>query len=251
MSKLFEKIIIGILLFTIFLLLTLSSVSESRVYDEIVHVNSGYQFLVNQDFRYDPFNPPFARELIALPLLINKQFANDPLLFYPRLVVIIFSVLLAFLVYLFSKKLFGGLAGILALSIFIIEPNILAYGHYASTDVIFTFFYILSFYLYYIWQNNLTMKRIIIFGIVVGLMLSTKTSALPYFFLPFIFILILKIKGKKLFSLKKIKPYFFKTLIFVFFLLMSLWSTYFFTMEPMLGYRFDPNRQAIKLAKEN
>src|SRR5260221_2551750 len=40
-------------------------------------------------------------------------------------------------------------------------------------------------------------------------------------------------------------------LVFIGLVSISIWSTYFFTFEPPLGYRYDPHRAAIELAKHN
>jgi hypothetical protein len=138
MLKKIKNIVVPLILLFLFCVLIFSAKSESRVFDEKTQVNAGYQFLVNKDFRYDPFNPPFARELIALPILLDKNLLNDNSLFLPRLVTILFTLGLGYLIFIFSKKLYGLYAGLLALLIFSIEPNILANGHYAESDLIFT-----------------------------------------------------------------------------------------------------------------
>ena len=245
--KLFPLILLPIIML-IFLLS--AALSESRVYDEITHVNAGYEFVVHHDFRFDPFNPPFARELIALPAILNKNAVfSDLTLFWPRFVVITFTLGLGFLVYLFSKKLYGKSGALLALFLFILEPNILANGHYAQSDIIFTFFYILTIYTYYEWQNSFTPRKIIVFGILIGLLLSTKTTALLFLFFPLTILLIKKYHFKNLLNITSIKHKLLFALLFFVSCSLSLWGTYFFKFEPLPGNRFDANRPAIKIAQ--
>lgn len=247
-----SKLIIVFLLTIMLGMLLISARSESPTYDELTHVNAGYEFLVNHDFRVEPFNPPLARELIAIPTLFDKdKTLNDLNLFFPRSVVIIFTLCLGVLVYLFSKKLYGRSCALLALFLFVFEPNILAMGHYAITDLIFTFFYVALLYLFYIWQNRFTLKNTILFGFAAGLLLSTKTTAISYFFIPLIILYLIKNNFRKTLSTHFTKKKFLYLLVFLIFCLTSLWGTYFFKFEPLLGYRFDANRPALEIAEHN
>jgi hypothetical protein len=251
MLKKISWLIVGLILALMCFLLVISAKSESRIYDEITYVNAGYHFIINKDFRYDPFNPPFAKEIISIPAIFNKNLINDPILFWPRFVTIIFALMLGIIVFLFAKKLYGIYSGLLALAIFALEPNILANGHFAQADLIFTFFYIFSLYLYFLWRRKLNYKKIFVLGGIFGLLFSTKMTSL-LFFLPALLIIHTKNTGiKKILNLKYLKIRLLKICLFVFSLIFFLWSTYFFTFEPMLGYRFDRNRPAINIAKSN
>lgn len=250
--KIIEFIFVFLMLLTLFLLLFNSIINESRIYDEVTYVKAGYGFLKDHDFRLDPFNPPLAREIVAIPMLFNPNIPEDPTLFWPRMTVVIITLLLACLIYIFAKKVFGLLAAIMSLILFVFEPNILANGHYATMDLIFTFFFILVLYLFMIWKKKFTYNRIIIFSIVFGLALSTKITAL-YFIIPSLaLIYILEKKNKReAINISFWKKRMYKSALSLTVILLALWSTYFFTFEPPLGYRFDSNRPAIKFAKEN
>ncbi|MDO8610148.1 MAG: glycosyltransferase family 39 protein [bacterium] len=233
-------------------LLVSSGLRESPTYDEITYVEDGYQFLVNQDFRFDPFSPPLAKEIIALPALINKVVLRDLVIFWPRMMVILFTIALGIIVYLFSKRMFGNLAGKLALAFYIFEPNILANGHYATADLIFTFFLVLSLFIFWSWKNKFTNRRIVIFSVILGMLMSTKITSIPFLILPIIILYIMdknnnRSLSKILTNKKKIINFFLIIIITSF----TLWATYFFKSEPLLGYRFDKNRPAIGLAKAN
>ncbi|RJQ25582.1 phospholipid carrier-dependent glycosyltransferase [Candidatus Parcubacteria bacterium] len=251
--KFTELLLVPFLIF-VFIALQINSIfSESRVYDENLHIDAGYTFLTKKDFRAEPFNPPLARELIAVPLLFNPDIKGDPILFWPRITTVLFSVFLAVLVYFFAKKAFGLKAGIFALVLYIFEPNILAHGHYATTDLILSFFIFLTIFLSWIWREKLNLVRIIIISSIVGLSLSVKFSALPFLSFSILGMFLIE-KKKNIGQLLKF-GYWKKRIKFVFaaafFLSISLWSTYFFTVEPILGLRFDSNRETMKLAKNN
>lgn len=245
-----EYILVVILSFVLIFLLVGSIYRESPVFDELAFVPAGYSFLTSHDFRMEPFNPPLARELVALPMLFVANILNDRILLLPRLVVVFFTFCLGMIVYLFAKKLYGIRAGLFALLLYVFEPEVLANGHYAMTDMISTFFFILTLFLYFIFRRSFNYKKLLIFSVIFGLALATKFTNLIYLSLSIGALLIFDKKQ----ALLKLGYWRSKTkfiLIFVFFTLFSLWLTYFFTFEPLLGYRFDPHRAAKSMAKQN
>lgn len=225
-------------LFAIFLFLQISCIfRESRTYDEILHLEAGLAFWQKKDFTIEPFNPPLARELVALPLLFDQRIIDDPYLFWPRILVVLFSLGLVGIVYFWSKSL-------ISLFILVFTPEILAHSHYANTDLISTFFSLLSLFLfdkYLLEVKNPGWKNYLLAGICVGLALAAKTTII-FFILPVFFFWVL-------FSRKE-KPNLKGVLLLIFAALTIVWSTYFFTIEPIFGYRTDPNRQALTLVKK-
>lgn len=250
-NRFIEYVVIFFLLALLFVQLVFSVLQESPTYDEVTYLQAGYAFLY-KDFRWDPFNPPFAREIIALPLLINKSFITDPVVLWPRMIVVLFTIMLGLLTYFFAKKLYGITAGVFSLVLFTFEPNLLAHGHYATMDLIFSFFFLLTIFMFWSYFGTFTKRRTIIFGIIFGLTLSVKISALSFLVVSlFLYFLFHVIREKR--SLFKIffakQKWFF--LLFLAVTCLSVWSTYFFTFEPVLGYRFDSQRPAIAIAQKN
>lgn len=245
------KFLIAILIIFFLFLEIKSLLGESWVYDEKLHLEAGYTFLTKHDFRQEPFNPPLMREITALPLLISPAIFKDPILFWPRIMIVFLTLILGLLVFTWAKKLYGEKAGFFALFLFILEPNLLAHGHYATTDMGLTFFFFLSLFLFWLWRKKINFWRLAMFSVITGLTLSTKISALPFLLVSFLIIYFLE-RGKRDFLTvnfwSKRLPY----LLFVIGIaLLTLWATYFFTFEPLLGLRLDPQRPAITLAKEN
>jgi len=227
------------LLLAILLFLQISCIfKESRTFDEILHLEAGLVFWQKRDFTIEPFNPPLARELIVLPLLFDQKIIDDPYLFWPRIITVLFSLGLAVIVYLWSKSLFS-------LLVLIFTPEILAHAHYANTDLVSTFFILLSLFLfdkYFLGAKKLGWKNYLLVGICAGLALATKTTAIFFVLIPIFSFWMLFPRHRKL-SLKGV-------FLSIFAILIVIWSTYFFTLEPVLGYRADPNRQAFALVKK-
>lgn len=230
---------ISFLLLVVFLFLQISCIfRESRTYDEILHLEAGLKFWKEKDFTIEPFNPPLARELVSLPMLMDQGIIKDPFLFYPRIITVIFSLFLGVLVYLFSKDIFGKWPAVFSLIIFIFTPEILGHGHYANTDLISTFFSFFSLYIFnkfFLRRKEILWRHYCLLGLTIGLSLATKTTAVFFTVLPIMVC----------FSITKIKINLKFALLLIGITLIAVWSTYFFTLEPVLGYRADPNRQAL------
>jgi len=145
-----------------------SLLEESATSDEPVHLADGYRSLVTGDYSLNLEHPPFLKQLAALPLLplrprlpeiprlaagVDPQweharrflFEANPgaagrLLALGRLPTVLLSLLLAFLLFRFADRLFGPPAGLLALALHALEPNLLAHSRYITTDLGLTFF---------------------------------------------------------------------------------------------------------------
>jgi hypothetical protein len=99
-----------------------------------------------------------------------------------RLAVILLAMLFAALVYRWSRQLFRSRrAGLLALWLFTFDPNLLAHGHLATTDLGFAFFLALAAYLIWrYWQRSsdtaVSWSSYLPAGIGAGLALAAKFS---------------------------------------------------------------------------
>jgi len=138
---------------------------DSQTTDEAVHLVAGYSYLRTNDHRLNPEHPPLIKILAALPLLgfndlnfsTTQQSWVDPqqwqagadliygsfsdpqmgrwILFFGRIPMILVWLALAILLWWWSKKLWGPLAGVLTLGLFVFDPNFLGHGHLITTDV--------------------------------------------------------------------------------------------------------------------
>ena len=139
--------------------LALSIRQESITWDEDDHIYSGYMSLKTGEFGLNPEHPPLVKMLAALPLLRmdlkvpplqgrefkHEAFLNgkefvfgndaDTVLFKARMAASLLTVLLAVLVFLAAREMFGLAAGFFALVLFVFDPNFLAHGAFVTTDV--------------------------------------------------------------------------------------------------------------------
>jgi len=148
--------------------------------------------------------PPLAKVLAALPLLylnprlpvedpswINKQdiefgiaflyhnrIPADTMLMAARSMIILLTIALGVLVAAWTRRSFGNGAALLAVALLAFDPNILAHGHYATTDLGATFF---MFAACLAWDAFLGSKRkvhLVLAGVLLGFAIGTKFSAL-------------------------------------------------------------------------
>lgn len=183
----------------------------SQTFDESSHMYAGYEYWTHGDFGVNPEHPPLVKLLATLPLLHDniKQpgppldiffravpaiggmqllYANnaDQLLFRSRVAASLLTLILALLVFTAGREMFAAGVGLLALLIFVFEPNILANGALVTTDLGATCGMFAAVYTFYRYAKQRTILRLVICGIVTGLAFASKHSTvllLPIFVL--------------------------------------------------------------------
>ena len=182
-----------------------SACLKSPTMDEQNHIVRGYAYLRTGDLRLNLPHPPLINSLSAAPLLLlpdlklptdspawenahtitfATQFlwhANqnaDRTLLLARLPIILLAILLGCFVFRWAAELHGPLAGLLALSLYVFDPNILAHGRLTTTDLGVTCFMFVAVYCFWRWLNRPTWSRLAAAGLTLGLALVSKYSAL-------------------------------------------------------------------------
>ena len=200
-------IVVGVagLLTMLFLQLALSVRQESQTWDEGNHIFAGYRSWTNSDFGLNPEHPPLVKLLATAPLLRlplqtpklqDRDFKSeafldgrdflyqndaDMILFRTRMAAAILTLLLALLVFLATKEMFGIGAAFVALSLIVFEPNLLAHGAVVTTDVGLSCFMFATVYAFYRYVKAPSVARLIIVGVAAGLALATKHTGLLVF----------------------------------------------------------------------
>ena len=140
--------------------------------------------LVSDDFAWPEFDQrPGARPVYT----ITRQYLNENgadifnYLFVGRLVIIQFSLLGGFVCFLWARDLWGVEAGIFSLAMWVISPHVLGHGWLIMTDIPGAALYVTASYLWWQWNQNPSLFKVLQFGFVVGLLLLTKGSFLISF----------------------------------------------------------------------
>jgi 4-amino-4-deoxy-L-arabinose transferase-like glycosyltransferase len=202
-----SSIVVGVagLLIVLFLQLALSVRQESQTWDEGNHIFAGYRSWTNADFGLNPEHPPLVKLLATVPILrlplktpklqdrdfkleafldgrdFLYQNDADMILFRTRMGAAILTLLLALLVFLATREMFGTVAAFIALTLLVFEPNLLAHGALVTTDVGLSCFMFATVYTFYRYVKAPSVPRLVIVGVVAGLALATKHTGLLVF----------------------------------------------------------------------
>ena len=185
--------------------LTLTIRRETQTWDEACHIFAGYRYWTRGDFAMNPEHPPLVKLVATAPLLpLHLQgperkdlfsktedflsatqfvYSNnaEQILFRTRMAVSLFCILLAILVLATAREMFGKTAALIALTLFVFEPNILAHGWEVTTDTGFSCFLLATVYAFYRYVKQPSPRRLILVGVAAGLALATKHSAILVF----------------------------------------------------------------------
>ena len=175
---------------------------ESLTFDEPDHMYAGYRMWKNGDYGLNPEHPPLVKLLAALPILGEKLWTpplmgiffkgeanfggsawlakNDAgsqrLIFRMRMAAALLAIALSLVVFFSTREWFGTTAALVALTLVVFDPNILAHSGLVTTDVGATLFFLAALYAFYRYVKQPSLLRLAIAGVVLGLLLATKHS---------------------------------------------------------------------------
>ena len=116
----------------------------------------------------------------AIPFLYTHD--ADAILWRSRAAISVFTFALALLVLAAGCEMFDSMTGLVALLVFVFEPNLLAHGAMITTDMAAACCMFAAVFAFYRWQKHPTAGRVIVCGIALGLALAAKHSGI--FLLP-------------------------------------------------------------------
>ena len=176
---------------------------QSMAFDEGCHAFAGYSYWTRADFGLNPEHPPLVKMLAALPLLSqpvrypplapfpfklqcyigSKQFfySNhnaDTMLFQGRMAAATLTIAAALVVLAAGYEMFGAIAALLALLLFVFEPNLVAHGAFITTDMAASLFLLGTVYAFYRYVKKPSVLRLAVTGILAGLTLAAKHSGI-------------------------------------------------------------------------
>src|SRR5437879_4559656 len=134
----------------------------------------------------NPEHPPFLKLLATAPLLslqlrvpphpiiFSKEedfttaaefvYRNDAekILFRTRMAAASLTLALALIIFFAAKEMFGSVAALIALSLFVFEPTVLAHGALVTTDMAMSCFLLGTVYSFYRYLKSPTTPRLIL-----------------------------------------------------------------------------------------
>jgi hypothetical protein len=189
----------------------------SATIDEPPHILAGHRHWQCADFAINPEHPPLLKLLAASPLLFrtlveppiwecgkhptSKYDASlagfsflarndtDSIVIPARLAAAVLSLLLAILVFLAAREMFGRAEALVALTLLVFEPNIIAHGSLVTTDMAVSAGFFAAVYALYRYRKSPSAIRFLILGAAIGLTLAAKHSGI--FIIPVLFLLLI------------------------------------------------------------
>lgn len=185
--------------------------TSSANWDEAHHLYDGYNVWTKHDYRLNAEVPPLVKLTAALPLLPMHLYTpanqgksqsleafldgrlfvfrngGDRVLFPARMFCMLFALLLAALLYVATREMFGDIAALAALALFVFDPNVLAHGTLVSTDIGSACFIFGTIYAFYRYTKAPSPTRLAIVGLAAGLAMCAKFTGI--FVLPMLVLL--------------------------------------------------------------
>ena len=204
MSRRWQTWAVILLLLVMFAQLLGAATRLSATVDEGFHITSGYEYLRTGQMRLFDEHAPVSKALFAWPLFFVPdltppeeapgwaegnliQATQETVLAYrpidrvivpPRVAVALLTLLLATTVYRWAATLFGPTAGVFALALFAFDPNILAHGSLATTDMGAVAFIFWTVWMYSRYLHRPSPGRWWGTALLLGLALGAKLTAL-------------------------------------------------------------------------
>ena len=183
--------------------------TQSLTYDEPVHIAEGLDAWRHGRFEQYNDHPPLARLLCALPLIGQKwdievqpltegfhvaSIRPDPeaLAWRARAMSVLLGLVLAWLLWVVASEMFSREAATVSLALFAFSPSLIAHFSLATTDGAATLLIFAATWQLVRWRRKPTVGRIVVVGVVLGLMLLAKFSAVAMFLLALCWMLWLK-----------------------------------------------------------
>lgn len=180
--------VIAALLILFFAAINLSSVFRnfSLTTDEDKHILYSKQVIEGNTDRFDDSKMPVTAlnmipQKLASFLEAGKLKQLLSRLYTARAVTILFSCLLAILIFFWSRSLYGFPAGLISLLLYILDPNIIAHSQLVTTDLYVTCAISYSFYFLWKFANERSPGSGLASLILLGISQLTKYTAIVLF----------------------------------------------------------------------
>ena len=182
-SARFQYLAASVIVLFFILFNELSVQGMSLTADEADHYKYGMRILSLNSTRFDDSKMPItalnalpAKLASKLPMGALRDFLSQFII--ARSVTIIFSALVALLIFHWSRSLYGFAGGLAALVLYVFDPNIIAHSQLVTTDI-----YVMgmtAFSCYWLWKyaNSRRIRDGLICALVLGLSQLAKYTAL-------------------------------------------------------------------------
>ncbi|MCB8924838.1 MAG: glycosyltransferase family 39 protein [Ardenticatenaceae bacterium] len=238
----------------------LSSIQVTAgTYDEYEYISRGYTYLKTGNTNLKLRHPVLLDSLAAVPLLLlpdvqlpldspalaagdfhvyarnfmweaNAAIANK-IYFLARLPVMALSLLQSTAVFAWTRQKFGTMAGLVALTLVVFDPNWLAHGRLVTPDVGQSTLIFLSVYTWWRYLQKLAWPRLLLAGVVLGLAQTAGFPALILYPILFLITMVHLYQRRKLRALAW--PWLLRLVGLGLLSLLTIWAVYGFAWGPL------------------
>jgi len=216
--------------------------TQSLTYDEPAHIIAGFDAWRHGRFELWNDHPPLGRLWLTLPIrnldsqFVWRQMPNgyrvesmqpgpEEMGARTRPMNTLLGVILGFVLWFATRRLFSEGAANVALALFVFTPSLIAHYSVATTDGIGALFVFLVAYQLVRWRHQPNWLETVLLGIALGGLLLAKFYAPPLVLLALVLMLLLKPEGVALRPAQwNWKP----TVVALVLALVTLWAGYFF-----------------------
>lgn len=186
--------------------LALDGLSEkSATFDEHIHISGGVSYWFGNDYCLNAESGNIVQRWLALPVLFDRNinipdftdhylnyksrwvtastlfydFDNNPerILFRCRCMTLALSLILALVVFFWSKRIFGLSGGFFSLILYVLSPTILANARLTTVDLAMSLMFLVSTGLIWRLFRRFSISRLLAASCVIGIAFLTKMSA--------------------------------------------------------------------------
>jgi hypothetical protein len=182
-----SQTIAAFLILLFFLLFGVFSVQgRDRTIDELRHYKYGMNILNGDSTRFDDSKMPISA-WNALPAKIAERFPDGFLktalssYWAARLMTILFSTVAGFVVFLWTRQLYGFIPALFSLGLYVLDPNIIAHSQLVTTDAYAMGMILVACYCLWRFAQSRKWQDGLILSVMLGLAQLTKYTALALY----------------------------------------------------------------------
>ena len=177
-----------------------TAMQQSPTIDEPVYVATAEVYAQQHSLRYNPEHPPLGKLMMAVGMTFDDprldpayngtqtllgrhllyETGNNPyrLMLAARLPIILLTLLFGLVVLFFARDLAGPWGGLVALTLYAFDPDVIAHGSLATLDVPAAGLLLTTWWM--LWRARRRPRRYLpLAGVALGAALATRMSALP------------------------------------------------------------------------
>ncbi|TSC78162.1 MAG: hypothetical protein G01um101429_909 [Parcubacteria group bacterium Gr01-1014_29] len=184
-----------------FVLLLGSMKNDSATFDETAHIAAGFGYVTQLDYRLNPEHPPLIKALAALSgqLFTKPYFPTtvpswqeynqnrwwlqfdqgraflyesgndaDRIIFWTRIPILLVSLLLGWILFLWTQTHYGSRTALLALLLYAFSPTVLAHSRYVTTDIAASLGFFLGLIVFLRFLEKPAARTILLAGLTFG-----------------------------------------------------------------------------------